>query len=165
MDAAGAVLFAPDLSADAIGKGLQDVVEVFTGEIDRRIPGWVSPEGTGTDPEVPTDKETGMELSSQDRKAIEASKLARRNPALKVRMAKADVASAERQAGPVEKQHPVSKLAALSPVLAEYEAEVLEVMSKERCSHEVALGKLSRDPAYHDLKRRYRDEQRALRGA
>jgi hypothetical protein len=166
-DAAGAVLFAPDLSADAIGKGLQDVVDVFRVEIERRIPSWI---GTGPDTPgeaTPTDKETDVrnQLSDKDQAASELAKLGRGNAALKERMAKADLRNAERQAGPVEKQHPVSKMAADSPVLAEYEAEVLDVMSKDRCSHEVAIGKLSRDPAYHDLKRRYRDEQRALRGA
>jgi hypothetical protein len=158
MDAVGVTLYAPDLPPDAIGKGLQDVVEVFTSEIERRIPGW-------TDADPTPIEETSMQLSEQDQKAVELAKMTRRNPALKERMAKADERNAERQAGPVEKQHPVSKMAADSPVLAEYEAEVLDVMSKDRCSHELALGKISRDPAYHDLKRRYRDEQRALRGA
>jgi hypothetical protein len=55
-------------------------------------------------------------------------------------------------------------MATESEVLAEYEAEVLEVMSRDRVSHEVAIGKLARDPAYHDLKTRYREEMRA-RGA
>jgi hypothetical protein len=150
MDAVGVTLYAPDLPPDAIGKGLQDVVEVFTGEIDRRIPGWVSPEGTGTDPEVPTDKETGMELSEQDRKAIELSKMVRGNPELKERVRKVDEARAGKE--PVEKMHPVSKVSEDSPVLADYEGEILAVMSKDRCSHEVAIGKLARDPAYHDLK-------------
>jgi hypothetical protein len=164
-DAFGATLAAPDLSADAMGTGLRDVVNVFSNEIDRRIPGWVSPgeARTGVDPEVPTvpTEEKPMELSEQDRKAVELSKMVRGRPDLKERVRKVDEARAAKE--PISKMHPVSKMAEESAVLAEYEGEVLDVMSKERCSHEVAIGKIARDPAYHDLKRRYREEQRAMR--
>jgi vacuolar-type H+-ATPase subunit I/STV1 len=164
LDAAGAVLSADDLSADEVGASLRDVVDVFSKEIERRISGWVS-EGIDVDPEVPTvpTEEKPMELSEQDKKAIEIAKAAREHPELKERMRKVDEARAAKD--PIEKQHPISKMATDSPVLAEYEVEVLEVMSKDRCSHEVAIGKIARDPAYHDLKRRYREEQRAMRNA
>ncbi len=164
-EAAGATLFAPDLTADEVGQGIADVVKLWSSEVERRIPTWI-----GTDPDTPTaptDKETDVrnQLSAKDQAAVELAKAGRGNAALKERMAKADLRNAERQAGPVEKEHPVSKMAADSPVLAEYEAEVLDVMSKDRCSHEVAIGKLARDPAFYSLRQRYRDEQRALRGA
>jgi gas vesicle protein len=158
LDAAGAVLFAPDLSPDEVGKGLRDVVSVFSGEIERRVEGWID-----VDPEVSTvpTEEKDMDLSEKDKQAIVIAKGARQNPELKQRMQKVDEARAAKD--PLEKQHPISKLVESSPVLEEYEVEVLDVMSKERCSHEVAIGKIARDPAYHDLKRRYREEQRAMR--
>ncbi len=162
MDAIGATLAAPDLPADGIGASLRDVVSVFSNEIERRIPGWVSTPGddrTDTDPQPIEEKP--MELSSQDRQAIELSKMVRGRPDLKERVRKVDEARASKD--PISKMHPVSKMAEDSPVLAEYEGEVLDVMSKDRCSHEVAIGKIARDPAYHDLKRRYREEQRAMR--
>jgi gas vesicle protein len=161
VDAAGAVLAAPDLSADEVGKGLRDVVDVFSKEIERRIPGWVSPGEARTDADPVPTEEKPMELSEKDKRAIVIAKGARQNPELKERMRKVDEARAAKE--PIEKMHPVSKMAEDSQVLAEYEVEVLEVMSKERCSHEVAIGKIARDPAYHDLKRRYREEQRAMR--
>ncbi len=102
-----------------------------------------------------------MQLSEKDKKAVELAKLTRGNPELKERVRKVDEARASKD--PIEKLHPVSKMAKDSPVLAEYEGEILDVMSKEKCSTEVAIGKITRDPAYHDLKRRYREEQRAMR--
>ncbi len=158
LDAAGSVLFADDLSADEVGKGLRDVVSVFQGEIDRRIPGW-----TDAGPAVPTvpTEETDVRnpLSGQDQKALELAKMVRGNPELRERVAKANERNASRQVGPVSKVHPVSKMAEDSPVLAEYENEVLEVMSRDRVSHEIAIGKVSRDYAFHDLRRRYKEEQ------
>ncbi len=175
VDAAGAVLFAPDLSDDEVGKGLRDVVSVFSGEIERRLPGWITPgersarTDADPDPEVPTvptvpiDKETDVrnQLSDKDQKAIELAKMVRGNPELKARVRKADDARAAKD--PIEKQHPISKAAAESAAIAEYENEVLEVMSRDRVSHEVAIGKIARDPAYHVLKAKYRAEQRAMR--
>jgi hypothetical protein len=152
LDAFSATLSAPDLSADEVGAGLRDVVSVFSGELERRIPGW-----TDVDPQrtVPAE-EKPMELSEQDKKAIELSKMVRGNPELKAKVRKADDARAAKD--PIEKQHPISKAAAESKALAEYEPELLEIMSKERVSFEVAVGKLARDGAYHDLKRRYKEE-------
>jgi hypothetical protein len=165
LDAARATLAAPDLEGDAIGTGLKDVVDVFSKEIDRRIPGWVSPGEARTDadpeakvPTVPTE-EANMNLSEKDKKAVELAKMTRGNPELKARVQKVDEARAGRSQDPVSKLHPISKMAEESPVLAEYEVEVLEIMSKERVSFEVAIGKLAKDPAYHDLRRRYREEQ------
>ncbi len=158
VDAAGAVLAADDLSADEVGASLRDVVDVFSKEIERRISGWVS-EGTDADPQPIEEKD--MQLSEKDKKAVELAKLTRGNPELKERVRKVDEARASKD--PIEKLHPVSKMAKDSPVLAEYEGEILDVMSKEKCSTEVAIGKITRDPAYHDLKRRYREEQRAMR--
>ncbi len=156
-DAAGAVLFAEDLPADEVGASLRDVVDVFSKEVERRIPGW-----TDVDPEptVPTE-EKDMYLSEKDKKAVELAKMTRGNPELKERVRKADAARASKD--PLEKAHPISKMATESEVLAEYEAEVLEVMSRDRVSHEVAIGKIARDPAYHVLKAKYRAEQRAMR--
>ncbi len=165
-EAAGATLFAPDLSPDEVGAGLRDVVKLWTDEVERRIPGWIDtdPRQTEHDDAYNTPiEETNMQLSDQDKKAVELAKMTRGNPELKERVRKVDEARAAKD--PIEKQHPISKIATDSPVLAEYEVEVLEVMSKDRCSHEVAIGKIARDPAYHDLKRRYREEQRAMRNA
>jgi hypothetical protein len=162
LDAAGAVLSAPDLSPDEVGASLRDVVSVFTSEIDRRLNGWVS-EGIDVDPllsTVPTE-EANMELSEQDKRAIEIAKAAREHPELKERMRKVDEARAAKD--PIEKQHPISKMATDSPVLAEYENEVLELMSKEKISHEIAIGKIARDPAYYILRENYRAEQRTMR--
>jgi hypothetical protein len=157
-DAFGAVLFANDLEGDGIGAGLKDVVSVFSSEIDRRIPLWID-----VDPTVPTvpTEEKDMELSAQDRKAVEIAKAARLNPELKERMQRVDETRAARQ--PVSKMHPVSRFSEESAVLAEYENDVLELMSKEKISHEIAIGKIARDPAYHILKANYRAEQRAMR--
>jgi hypothetical protein len=102
-----------------------------------------------------------MYLSEKDKKAVELAKMTRGNPELKERVRKADAARASKD--PLEKAHPISKMATESEVLAEYEAEVLEVMSRDRVSHEVAIGKIARDPAYHVLKAKYRAEQRAMR--
>ncbi len=159
VDAAGAVLAAPDLSADEVGKGLRDVVDVFSKEIERRIPGWVSPGEARTDADPVPTEEKPMELSEQDKKAIELSKMVRGRPDLKERVRKVDEARASKD--PISKMHPVSKMAEDSPVLAEYENELLDVISKNNCSAEIAIGLLCKDNAYHDLKRRYREEQRA----
>jgi hypothetical protein len=156
VDAAGAVLFAEDLSADEVGAGLRDVVSIFKGEIDRRISGW-----TGADPEVPTE-EKDMELSDQDKAAVVLAKAGRGNPALRERIRKTDEARAATH--PVEKAHPIEEMSKSSPVLSEIEHDVLEIMSKHRVSHEVALGRLAADPGYHSVKARYRVEQRAMRG-
>jgi hypothetical protein len=169
-EAATSVLAAPDLPADEVGKGLRDVVSVFSSEVERRIPGWVSTgeARTGVDPDalettVPTGKETDVrnQLGERDRKAIELAKMTRGHPELKEKVRKADDARGSKE--PIEKMHPVSKMAEESAVLSEYEADVLELMSKEKISHEVAIGKIARDPAYHVLKANYRAEQRAMR--
>jgi hypothetical protein len=155
-EAFGATLFSPELSPEELGAGLRDVVTLWSSEMEKRIPSWI-----GVDPQPI--EETSMQLSDQDKKAVELSKMTRNDPGLRRRVQKADETRASKD--PLERAHPISKMAEESPVLAEYEAEVLDVMSKDRCSHEVAIGKISRDPAYHDLKRRYREEQRAFRGA
>ncbi len=103
-----------------------------------------------------------MELSDQDKAAVVLAKAAKGNPALRERMQRVDETRASRE--PVSKMHPISKMSEESAVLAEYENELLDVMSKEKCSAELALGKLAKDPAYHDLRRRYKEEMRA-RGA
>jgi hypothetical protein len=173
VEAARKVLAAPDLEPDEVGASLRDVVDVFSKEVDRRIPGWVTSgersARTGVDPDalettVPTvpAEEKPMQLSSKDKQAIELAKMTRGNPELKEKVRKADDARAAR-GEPVSKMHPVSKMSEESEVLSEYEADVLEVMSRDRVSHEVAIGKIARDPAYHVLKAKYRAEQRAMR--
>lgn len=164
-EAFGATLFSPELSPDELGAGLRDVVKLWSSEVERRIPGWIGadPRQTEHDDAYNTPiEETNMQLSDQDKKAVELSKMTRNDPGLRRRVQKADETRASKD--PLERAHPISKMAEESPVLAEYEAEVLDVMSKDRCSHEVAIGKISRDPAFHILKAKYREEQRAFRG-
>ncbi len=169
MDAFGATLAASDLSADAIGASLRDVVDVFSGEIDRRVPGWVSPGEAriDADPEAPTvptvpTEEANMNLSDQDKAAVVLAKAGRGNPELRERIRKTDEARAARE--PVSKLHPVSKMSEDSPALSEFEPEILAKMSSANVSAEVAVGLLCKDPSFHVMKTRYKEEMRA-RGA
>lgn len=163
LEAIAVTIYSPDLPADEVGQGIADVVKLWSSEVERRIPTWI---GTGPDTlTAPTDEENPVRnpLSDKDQAAVELAKMTRRDPSLRERVRKVDEARASKE--PVSKMHPVSKMSEESEVLAEYENDVLQVMSKERCSHEVAIGKIARDPAFYSLRQRYRDEQRALRGA
>jgi hypothetical protein len=88
-EALGATILAPDLDGDEVGAGIADVVRLWSDEVERRIPGWVSPgeARTDTDPEVPTEeKPMRNPLSGQDQQAIELSKMTRRDPELRERV-------------------------------------------------------------------------------
>ncbi len=158
-DAAGAVLFADDLSADEVGAGLRDVVSIFSSEIDRRINGWID---VDPEPTVETEKENDMNLSEKDKAAVVIAKAARQNPELKERMQRVDETRAARE--PFEKMHPLSRISEDSPVITDFEPEILAKMSAEKCSAEIAIGLLCKDEAFHVMKTRYREEMRA-RGA